>query len=250
MSRLQEILIELKEREIFKITFQLGIVYVVFYYTLFDFLGIQYITNTILGIAIYLYLTYWLATKLHFRIRNLVYNGFKSRPVSNEDLERTAYHEAGHALIARLVPTAIRIKSISIVPNKIEHYLGIVKTEGKHSHITYSDMLNSVKISFAGMVSENIAFNEHSIGCRSDLQKAKNCVYDMLQNFNMGQKFIYSNRKELDDEVERILQEEKNKTRQLLTAYWNILFYLKDELLLKQKMNEEEIDTFFKKYGI
>ena len=250
MSKLQKILIELKEREIFKITFQLGIVYVVFYYTLFDFLGIQYITNTILCTAIYLYLTYWFAQKLHFRIRDLVYDGFKSKPVSDEDMEWTAYHEAGHALVARLVPSAIRIKSITIIPNKIQRFSGAVQTEGKHSHQTYSDMLNSVKVAFAGMVSEDIAFNEHSFGCRSDLQKAKNCVYDMLQSFNMGQKIIYSNRKELDDEVERILQEEKTKTRQLLTNNWNILVDLKDEIILKKTMNEEEIDTFFKKYGI
>ena len=254
MVQLQKIFTELKESGFFKTTFQMAIVYVMFYFTFFKFLHIQYITNIILCIAIYLYISYWFAKKLHRQLdrslHELRMQSRESKPVSDEDMEWTAYHEAGHALVARLASNDLRIKSITIIPNKSQHYAGQVRTDKKNRNLTASNMLNSIKVSLAGMIAEDIAFNEHAVGCRTDLRHAKDNVYHMLQDLNMGKKIIYNDKRELDAEAEQILQDEKVKTKKILTDNWSILVDLKDELMIKQYMNEEEINTFFEKYGI
>jgi len=254
MVQLQKIINELKESGIFKTTFQLAIVYVMFYFTVFKFLHIQYIANIILCIAVYLYVSYWFAKKFHIQLDRALHElrmqSRPSPPVSEEDMEWTSYHEAGHALVTRLACNDLRIKSITIIPNRSQHLAGQVRTDKKNDNYTASNMLNRVKLSLAGMLAEDIAFNEHSTGCRSDLKNAKNSVYHMLEDLNMGKKMIYNDKRELDTEVEQILQAEKVKAKKILTDNWDILVDLKNELMLKKNMNEEEINNFFEKYGI
>lgn len=221
---------------------------------LFTFLGIQHITEVIVCLACFIGYYYMLVKQLHHQANRawdkLQMQNLESKPVSEFDAKWTAYHEAGHALVARLESSNLKIKEITIVPNKIRGAAGAVMTAQINQTCTASNMISSIKVDLAGMIAQDIAFNEHSTGCVADLKKAKGKVFHMLEDLNMGKRMIYADKKELDTEAEQILQDQKAETRKLLTDNWNIIVDLKNELMLKKDMSEEEINTFFQKYGI
>ena len=171
-------------------------------------------------------------------------------PYSEKDLELVAYHEAAHAIVARLTSKAYGIKSISIVGNN--QIGGEVTYYPKTNFFPKSEYLASIQMELAGMSVEQIVYKQHSSGCIRDLEIAKQNAFKMLEDLAMGNRFIYgeSRNAEKEDEAERILKECKIKTELLLREHVLIIEDLKNELLEKRFLNQEEVEEFFQKYEI
>ena len=185
------------------------------------------------------------------KLRDKQKNSTESRKQSIADLEKTAFHEAGHAIIARLLNPNSKIKKIAI-KNIFENNIGgVTNLEYQSVVLTKSHILGEIQTLLGGLIAEELAYGEHSNGVCSDISKAQTVAMKMIQNYGMGKRLIYAK----DDaraieEAELILQNEKAKATEILKVNKNILYLLKEELMQKREINEEEIEEFFKTNGI
>lgn len=170
---------------------------------------------------------------------------------TKKDLEITAFHEAGHAIVARISNPKATIQMVTIEGSKEGNYAGFVKREFKRTILQKTDRLSEIRICFGGMVGELIAYGQSSYGSRDDLRKAKNIATDMIYLDGMGEQIIYAREdNKVIEEANIILKNEKANAIKILQDNKELLYSLKDLLLHKKTLNQTEMDTFFKEYGI
>lgn len=176
--------------------------------------------------------------------------------MSDKDKKRTAYHEAGHALISHLC-TEKTIHKITILPRG--RTLGFVFTTDNEDFDKVSqtklELLNAIKVCFGGIVAEEIIFNDISSGPRSDLAKATNYALHMVSECGMSNVGLanYSDigetsekwKYKVEEEVVKILANEKNIVINLINKNKDLLERLAALLLEKEELEEEEIKAFF-----
>lgn len=212
------------------------------------------IVRTILYSALYVYCMYTIIMSIVQSIRNKLdeQDNIKSnrKYICKEDVELVAYHEAGHAIIARITCKNHRIENISIIPK--EESSGRVEITSKTDFYKKSDILAEIQFHLGGLVAESIIYGEHSTGCCNDIKKAKDCAYYMLGDVAMGKHMVYNTAdyKDVDAEVDGILKAERKKAEYVLKRYETVLENLKQELMIREDMREEEIDIFFLIHGI
>jgi cell division protease FtsH len=184
------------------------------------------------------------------------------------DLEKriTAYHEAGHALVAHELPGTDPLHKVSIIPRGMA--MGATQqlpTEDRHYYPkTY--LMNKLGVALAGRVAEKLVFNDVSSGAVSDLKEATSLAEKMVAQFGMSEKigplslgrgeehpFLgrelalpkrYSEEMAwlMDQEIRRLITEAESKAEDVLTANRNILDSLAEELLKKETLEKEDID--------
>lgn len=172
----------------------------------------------------------------------------RPRPFRLRERQMIAYHEAGHAIMFKILFPHHNME-ININPLS-EICSGYVKGE-EISYPQKSDLIKKITIFLAGMKAEQIAFGEHHSGASCDLKMAKDIAYDMLQRYGMGKRFIYSKEsKEMDEEINELLTKCAEDAENILRENKSILEALKQELIIKEEMDKEEVNKFFNKYGI
>src|SRR4029450_4617444 len=97
----------------------------------------------------------------------------KSRIMQDDEKQRVAYHEAGHALIACSLPNTHPVHKVSIIPRGVGA-LGYVlrRPADDRSLITQSELESPIKVALAGTIAEELTFREISNGAPSDLENA------------------------------------------------------------------------------
>ena len=166
-----------------------------------------------------------------------------------EDIESTAYHEAGHAIVGRLLKARIRELSIEATP-KLNRCGHIVYCFPGQTH-KKSELLNKIEATLGGMAAEIVIYGESSSGPYEDLCKAKKEALHMIENLGMGKKMIYGkDDPEIFAEANQILENAKIKAIVKLKANIALLHSLKDTLLKNGTLTENEIENFFKSNGI
>src|SRR5262249_13886789 len=111
----------------------------------------------------------------------------RSRVLNAAEKQRVAYHEAGHALIACLLPNTHPVHKISIIPRGVGA-LGYVLSrpdEGRYL-VTRSELESQIKEELGGKVAEELVFAEVSNGATSDLEQASNVARRMVKQFGMS----------------------------------------------------------------
>jgi len=124
----------------------------------------------------------------------------KSRRVSTKEKEITAYHEAGHGLVARMLPNADPVHKISIVARGMT--LGHTRqlpTEDRYllTRSQFNDMLATL---LGGYVAEELVFNELSTGASNDIKRATDLAHKMITSYGMSQKLgprTFGNKEEM-----------------------------------------------------
>jgi cell division protease FtsH len=197
--------------------------------------------------------------------RDRVLMGLK-RPIMMNDEEKTltAYHEGGHAVAAYVLPDADPVHKVTILPTGMA--LGMTQqlpTEERYSHNKrfLSDMLC---VLMAGRVSEAICFDNQSTGAQNDLVRATEIARKMVREWGMsdrigpmawgseGAVFLgedlmhtrdYSDEtaRVIDEEVERILRDEEERTRKVLTEHRAGLDAVAQALLEKETLDGAEV---------
>jgi cell division protease FtsH len=194
----------------------------------------------------------------------------KSRLISESEKKIVAYHEAGHALVARMLPGSDPVHRVSIIPRgPALGYTLQLPLEDKYL-TSKTEILNKLSILLGGRAAEELTFNEITTGAHDDLSKVSSYAQKMVMEFGMSEKIgplslkkdesevflgrdimrqpAYSNEtaKNVDDEVKRIVQECFVKTKEILTANKKSLDAIAARLIEKEVIDASEMDAIMK----
>ncbi|MFZ5364759.1 MAG: ATP-dependent zinc metalloprotease FtsH [Patescibacteria group bacterium] len=124
----------------------------------------------------------------------------KSRAFSDDEKKVTAYHEAGHALVAHLLPGTDQVQKVSIVSRgQAAGYTLKMPVEDRHLH-KRSEFINDLAVLLAGHTTEKLIFGEVTTGASSDLKRATELARDIITRFGMCENLVprvYGEKEEL-----------------------------------------------------
>jgi cell division protease FtsH len=116
----------------------------------------------------------------------------KTRVLKPEERRLTAYHEAGHAMIAAFTPNADPVTKISIIPRGFAlGYTLQLPLEDRYT-VTQSDLLGRIDILLGGRIAEEMVSGEYSTGAASDLTKATDIARKMITDYGMSDRFRHT----------------------------------------------------------
>jgi cell division protease FtsH len=191
----------------------------------------------------------------------------KSMIISEVEKKNTAYHEAGHTLVAKLTPGTDPLHKVSIIPRG--RALGVTQQLPIDDKYTYSKdyLLKALAILLGGRAAEEIALNHTTTGAGNDLERATELARKMVTEWGMSEKLgpltfgkkveqIFLGREiaqhkdysektavDIDEEVKRIILDAYGTAKSLLTENRDLLEMLAKELLEKETIDGSEIDA-------
>ncbi len=193
----------------------------------------------------------------------------KSRIISEKERRVTAYHEGGHALVARAIPEADPVHKITILPRgQALGVTSIVPDQDRYNR-TRSEILASIAVFMGGRVAEEVVFDEITTGASNDIERATALVRDMVCRYGMSdtigpvtyghkqsQVFLGRDLNEqrdysentsqaIDREVHKILSEAYERARTILEKHRSDLDTLADLLMEKELVEGPELDKLF-----
>jgi cell division protease FtsH len=198
----------------------------------------------------------------------------RSMIISDEEKRTTAYHEAGHALVAKLLPGTDPVHKVTIIPRGMA--LGLTQQLPLDEKYTYPReyLLNNLVILFGGRVAEELVLNQVTTGAGNDIEKATDLVRRMVCEWGMSEKLgpMAFGRKEeeiflgrdltqkadyskttaiqIDAEIRRIIQESYQRAKALLSANLRLLHEIAEKLLEKEVLEGSEIDAIVTAFGL
>ncbi|MDD5713066.1 MAG: ATP-dependent zinc metalloprotease FtsH, partial [Smithellaceae bacterium] len=190
----------------------------------------------------------------------------KSMVISDEEKKNTAYHESGHALVAKLLPGTDPIHKVTIIPRGMA--LGITQqlpVDEKHTY-PRKYLLNNIAILLGGRAAEEMVLRDFTTGAGNDIERATNLARKMVCEWGMsdemgplsygkkeeqiflGREFAthkdYSEQtaEKIDAEVTKIVTEGYNKAKKILADNVETLHRIASQLLEKEVLNADELD--------
>lgn len=192
----------------------------------------------------------------------------RSKIITDKEKRLTAYHEAGHAVLAHLVDKTSHIHKVSIIPRgRAGGFTMHVPNEDK-MYTSKNEMLDEVIVLLGGRVAESLTMDDISTGASSDIQRATEIVRKMITKYAMsevigpvsydegeevfiGRDFAHSKSysektaADIDSEVKNILMQQYKKTEQILTDNMEVLERVATKLLEKETIDGEEFEQCF-----
>ncbi len=192
----------------------------------------------------------------------------KSRIISEEEKTNTAYHEVGHALLAKLLDNCDPLHKVSIIPRGMA--LGITMTLPEKDYLTMkkSQLLDRITMTLGGRVAEEIIYGSDSVttGASNDLEKVSDIARKMVTAYGMSDKMgnlTYGKSEEhvfmgrdfghtrnfseeiaadIDKEVKRIIDERYDIAKHLLSENRDMLEFISKSLLERETLDEKDFD--------
>jgi cell division protease FtsH len=195
----------------------------------------------------------------------------KSKIVTDEQKKLTAYHEAGHALVATVLPQAKKVQKVTIIPRgRAAGYT--FSDSGEQDPMTRkrSEFTSEISVLFGGYVVEQEIYNEVTTGAANDLSKATEIAKDMVMRFGMSdlgpiayqeekhvaflgkemterdKQYSESSAEMIDKEVRKILDECYKTTQEIIRKFKKELELVTDTLLEKEVLEYEEFNELVK----
>jgi len=199
--------------------------------------------------------------------KDKVYMGLerKSKVIKEEDRRVTAYHEGGHALVARFLPETDVVNKITIVPRG--RAAGITWFLPEERDFKYKDQLESeLAVAFGGRVAEEIVFNRISTGAANDIKQATDLAQQMVRSWGMsddlgplsyakGEEHVFLGREiaqhrdyseataqKIDEEIIKLIKSSYGRAKTVLNENLDILHKLAENLLEKETVMGKELD--------
>jgi len=197
----------------------------------------------------------------------------KSKIISDEEKENTAYHEVGHALLSKLLKNCDPLHKVSIIPRGMA--LGITMTLPEKDHLTMkkTQLLDRITMTLGGRVAEEIVFGPDDIttGASNDLEKVTALTRRMVTTYGMSEKMgsmaygksdehVFMGRDfghtrdfseeiaaDIDKEVKKIVDDCYEIARDLLTQNKDMLEYIAKTLLEEETIDEKEFTALMDK---
>ncbi|MGV1098263.1 ATP-dependent zinc metalloprotease FtsH [Thiovibrio sp. JS02] len=188
----------------------------------------------------------------------------KGMVISEQERKVTAYHEAGHAIIAKLLPNTDPVHKITIIPRG--QAMGVTQQVPLDDRHAYSKeyLTNRIKILLGGRTAEEIVFNEFSTGASNDLQSATDIATRMVCEWGMSERlgprafvtpdrgFLGSGSRQrpyseevarlIDEEVSKLIEESYQEAIIILEGRMAFLHKLAEVLLQNETIDAEEVD--------
>jgi cell division protease FtsH len=190
----------------------------------------------------------------------------KSLILSEEEKRTTAYHEAGHALVAKILPGTDPVHKVTIIPRG--RALGLTMQLPTDDRYTYPKeyLYNNIAILMGGRVAEELVLNFVTTGAGNDIERATDLARRMVCEWGMSEKLgpltfgkkeqeIFLGREisqhrdysehtaiEIDNEVKRLVMENYERAKTILQTHMKALKALAEALLEKEVLDAPEID--------
>ena len=192
----------------------------------------------------------------------------RSRVLTEADKRNTAYHEAGHAIVALKLPTCDPVHEVSIVPRGMAAGYTMYLPKEDINHVTKNKLLDLIAMALGGRVAEELKFDDVSTGAYNDLQRASEIAHKMVTEYGMsdsvgpiflgGQEEVFiakdwghqrnyseSLAATVDDEVRRILDEQYARARVAIQEDMAALDRVADMLIEYERVTGEEFKAVF-----
>ena len=184
--------------------------------------------------------------------------------ISDSDKEKTAYHEAGHALLAYLCEDHDKPHVISTLPRGNSLGVTVLKRDEEEDYLSmsYSNALSSVVVLFGGFAAESIKYSDKNVtsGAVDDLSKATNLANHIVRSYGWRKDYGFlvlphSNREgylhsenmlaKADTSAQKLLQESYEKAKSTILKYVDKFELLANLLIENRTLYKEDIDRFF-----
>ena len=197
----------------------------------------------------------------------------RSMIISLEERRVIAYHESGHALVAKLVPGADPVHKVTIIPRGMA--LGLtqqVPLDDRHTH-SKDHLLGELAVFFGGRAAEELALGSMTTGAGNDIERATELAHKMVCEWGMSdklgpmtfgkkeeeiflgrdftQKVDYSEQTaiQIDAEVRRFLLEAYERAKLFLRRNLEVLHKMAETLLERESIDGAEIDEILRQFG-
>ena len=193
----------------------------------------------------------------------------KTRNMSEHEKKLTAYHEAGHAIITRLLPSQDPVHQVSIIPRgRAGGFTMSLPSEDKYYN-TKGEMIDSIIVLLGGRSAEALTLNDISTGASNDIQRASKIARDMVTKYGMsdkigpicfgndhdevfiGRDFVQSRNMsehvsaEIDEEIRDIIDTAYERCKTMLTQNMDKLRAVAEVLIEREKISGEEFEKVF-----
>ena len=193
----------------------------------------------------------------------------RSKVVSDKDKKLVAYHEAGHALVSRFLPTQDMVHQVSIVPRGMAGGYTMYRPNEDKSFVSKMEMEERIVSLLGGRVAEKLVLNDISTGASNDIERATKIARDMVTKYGMsdhlgpitfgtgheevflGRDFAQSRNyseeiaSKIDSEIKLIIGEAYSKAERILNENMHKLHKIAEVLLEKEKIEADEFEEIF-----
>lgn len=197
----------------------------------------------------------------------------KSHLMGEEEKKLVAYHEAGHALVASVLPKADPIHKISIISRGSAGGYTLKLPTDDRRLMSKQVFLDDIAMTFGGYVAEEMMYGEITTGPSGDLEQATAMARNMVVRYGMSElvgplalenernKVIYGRgagdreysedmSKKVDSEIKRIVEEGRDRARKIVSEYKHVLEIIATQLMEKENLEREEFETILRANGI
>ena len=189
----------------------------------------------------------------------------KSRLVTETDKRITAYHESGHAILARLLPNCDPVQEVSIIPRGMAAGYTMTRPDNDDNHLEKAKLLDDIVMTLGGRVAEELIIKDVSAGASNDISVVTDRARKMVTEWGMSEKvgpvnygdndqiFVgrdYQTRANysesmaalIDSEIETIIKDAYKKATDLLSANKNLLDVMARVLIENETIYQDEVD--------
>lgn len=193
----------------------------------------------------------------------------KSRVIDDEDKKLTAYHEAGHAVVMKLLPHADPVHQISIIPRGMAGGYTMHLPERDRSYMSKSKLEDEIVGLLGGRVAEKLVLGDISTGAKNDIERATAIARKMVMDYGMSESIgpiafgsghdeVFMGRDfgrtknyseevayKIDEEVKNLIDTGYNRAHKLLSENISKLHAVAEALLVKEKLEAAEFEELF-----
>ena len=193
----------------------------------------------------------------------------KTRVRSQKENRLVAYHEAGHAVVSRYLPTQDPVHQISIIPRGMAGGYTMYRPTEDKSFMSKTEMEENIVSLLGGRVAEELILNDISTGASNDIERASQIARNMVTKYGMsdrvgaimfgggqGEVFLgrdFAQTKDyseetagiIDEEVKKIIDYAYSRARNILSEHADKLHAVAGVLMEKEKIEGEEFDRIF-----
>ncbi|PMQ01694.1 MAG: cell division protein FtsH [Dictyoglomus sp. NZ13-RE01] len=196
----------------------------------------------------------------------------RSRIIRSSEKEIVAFHELGHALVAKLLPKANPVQKVTIIPRGLALGYTLQVPEEDRYLLTKEELEAEITVLLGGRAAEELIFGQPTSGAADDLKRAMEIARKMVCDFGMSERlknlslgdqhsevflgkdlmqirnFSEDTAKIIDEEIKKIVDSAYNKAMNILKSHEEELRALSKMLIEKETLEGEEIDKFLKEF--
>ena len=193
----------------------------------------------------------------------------KNKVRNDHEKKLVAYHEAGHAVVSKFLPTQDEVHQVSIIPRGMAGGYTMYRPNEDKSFVSKTEMEETIVSLLGGRVAEKLILNDISTGASNDIERASKIAREMVTKYGMsdtigsimfgsGQEEVFLGRdfaqsknyseqtaSVIDVETKKIIDKAYNTAVEILTANIDKLHIIAGILLEKEKIDGEEFDSIF-----